>query len=196
MYVAHDDTRAVLIDPGTSNEAERQAVLAYLQERALTPDRILLTHGHVDHVLDCAYFAERFGLEVWMHREDLPLLEAAVRQAHLYGLDMAPPPQPSRWLEAGEEIEVAGVSWTVLHCPGHSPGSVCFHDSTLRVVIGGDVLFQGSVGRTDLWRGSMPRLMRSIHEQLLPLDDETIVYPGHGEPTTIGHERNLNPFLI
>ncbi len=196
MYVAHDEVGALLIDPGTSNESERHTVLSYLEERRLKPERILLTHGHVDHVLDCAFYADRFGLEVWMHREDHPLLEAAERQARLYGLHMATPPQPSRWLEAGDEIESTGATWRVLHCPGHSPGSVCFYDPTQQFVIGGDVLFQGSVGRTDLWKGSMTQLMQSIRDQLLPLDDETIVFPGHGEPTTIGHERALNPFLI
>ena len=130
-----------------------------------------------------------------MHRAELPFLVHAQEQARLFGVDLETPPAPEHFLEEGDTVAFGEVTWRVLHTPGHSPGSVCFYDEGEGAVLSGDVLFQGSIGRTDLMQGSMPQLMRSIFEQLVPLGDETRVYPGHGPATTIGRERQANPFL-
>ena len=113
----------------------------------------------------------------------------------MFGVSIEPPPETSSFLADGDVVEFGRVRFQVLHTPGHSPGSICFYDEPSRAVIAGDVLFQGSIGRTDLWRGSLPELMRSIFEKLVPLGDDVQVHPGHGPDTTIGRERESNPFL-
>ena len=199
-YVAHDSGEAALVDPGTTTPTERQAVLDYLDTNNLRVRHLLLTHAHIDHIFGCAFFAERFGADAdhggWqLHRADLPLLDHAPVQAELFGVRITPPPAPTHFLEAGEVLELGSASLTVLHTPGHSPGSVSFYNEADGFVLGGDVLFQGSVGRTDLWEGSMPVLLDSIRTKLLTLPDDTAVYSGHGPATTVGRERETNPFL-
>ena len=200
LYVVHDAGEAALVDPGTTTEAERQRVLDYLDEHDLRVRHLLLTHAHIDHVFGCAFFAERFAARAdhggWqLHRADLPLLTHAPAQAELFGVRLSPPPAPTHFLEAGEAIALGGGTLTVRHAPGHAPGHVVFVNEADGFVLGGDVLFAGSVGRTDLWEGSFPVLLRSIREQLLTLPDATVVYPGHGPATTVGRERRTNPFL-
>ncbi len=194
-YVCHDAGEAVVIDPGCYYEAERRLLLQYLDEHHLTVRRLLLTHAHIDHIFDCAYFSRRFGLSFQMHREDLPLLQHAQEQAAMFGVDIETPPLPDTFLAEGDTVTFGSVAWRVLHAPGHSPGSICFYDEVHREVIAGDVLFAGSIGRTDLWQGSLPQLLRSIYDKLMTLDDDVTVYPGHGPATTIGRERSGNPFL-
>jgi glyoxylase-like metal-dependent hydrolase (beta-lactamase superfamily II) len=194
-YVCHDAGEAVLVDPSAATPGEQEAVVAYVEEQGLTLKHLLLTHAHIDHIFGCAFFARRFGLSFRMHREDLPLLARAEDQAALFGVEIEPPPPVTDFLAEGDTITFGERTWRVLHTPGHSPGSVCFHDAGAGAVLSGDVLFQGSIGRTDLWRGSLPELMASIFRKLVPLGDETVVYPGHGPPTTIGRERRTNPFL-
>lgn len=193
--VCHDGDEAVLIDPGTYVPAERDSVLAYMERTGLVLRQILLTHGHIDHVLDLAHFAGASGLSYLMHRADLPLVGDAPYRATTYGLEMIEPPAPGGFLAEGDVVVVGTARWEVLHTPGHSPGSISFLDRENGLVIVGDVLFQNSIGRTDLWQGSLPQLMESIHQKLMTLPDETIVYPGHGPATTIGAERTSNPFL-
>ncbi len=194
-YVCHDAGEAVLVDPSAATPGEQEAVVAYVEEQGLTMKHLLLTHAHIDHIFGCAFFARRFGLSFRMHREDLPLLARAGDQAALFGVEIEPPPPVTDFLDEGDTITFGERTWRVLHTPGHSPGSVCFHDAAAGAVLSGDVLFQGSIGRTDLWRGSLPELMASIFQKLVPLGDETVVYPGHGPATTIGRERRTNPFL-
>ena len=199
-YVVHAGGEAALVDPGTASGAERRLVLDYLGAHGLRVRHLLLTHAHIDHVFGCAFFAERFGAAAewggWqLHRADLPLLENAAVQAELFGVRITPPPAPTHFLEAGETIPLGEGAFSVRHAPGHAPGHVVFVNEEDGFVLGGDVLFQGSIGRTDLWEGSYPLLLQSIREQLLTLPDETVVYAGHGPATTVGHERRTNPFL-
>ncbi|GIV61921.1 MAG: MBL fold metallo-hydrolase [Rhodothermaceae bacterium] len=194
-YVCHADGEAVIVDPGTSTPKEREAVVRYLEAKDLTVRHLLLTHAHIDHIFGCAFFARQFGDAFKMHRADAPLLERAQDQAALFGVEIEPPPPAGTYLDEGDTVRFGGHVWQVLHTPGHSPGSICFYDEAGGFVISGDVLFQGSIGRTDLWRGSLPELMASIYQKLMPLPDETRVYPGHGPATTIGFERQNNPFL-
>lgn len=199
-YVVHDGGEAALVDPGTTTPAEQQAVLDYLDAAGLRVRHLLLTHAHLDHVLGCRFFADRFAAEAdfggWqLHPADADLLAHARVQGELFGFRCDEPPRPTRLLAEGDEVALGESRFRVLHTPGHSPGSVCFYDEVNHFVLGGDVLFQGSIGRTDLWEGDYATLIGSIREKLLVLPDETVVYPGHGPSTTIGRERRTNPFL-
>ncbi len=194
-YVCHDAGDAVLLDPGTASDAERQTVLDYVTRNGLTVRHLLLTHAHLDHILGCAFFAQHFGMTWQLHEADLPLLEAAELQARMFGVELERPPAPETSLAEGGSVAFGNATWQVLHTPGHSPGSVSFYDAANGFVVGGDVLFRGSIGRTDLWGGSLPTLLGAIQDKLMPLPDETVVYSGHGPETTVGQERRTNPFL-
>lgn len=195
-YVCHDGGEAVIVDPSSASPREHRVVVDYLEREGLTVRHLLLTHAHIDHIFGCAFFAARYGQPFALHRDDLTLLRRGPEQAQLFGVSLEAPPEPDRFLAEGDTISFGETTWEVRHAPGHSPGSVCFYDARAGAVLAGDVLFQGSIGRTDLWKGSLPQLMRSIHDQLMTLDDDTAVYPGHGPATTIGRERATNPFLI
>ena len=188
-----EDTRkGVLIDPG--DEIDR---IAEESARAgLRLEFIVLTHAHLDHVLHAHQAQTRFNLELYMHPDDLYLVQNLAKQAEMLGLMpvAAAPPRVDGYLQEGDEIAFGKERMRVRHAPGHSPGSIVLLHEQLAVV--GDVLFLGSIGRTDLPGGSHETLIRSIREKLLVLDDEVRALPGHGEETTIGFERRHNPFLI
>jgi glyoxylase-like metal-dependent hydrolase (beta-lactamase superfamily II) len=168
----------------------------FVHRQGLIPVRLLNTHCHIDHILGNAFVAETYGLHLCAHPGETPVLEAAERVSQMYGLPAyrTSPPigQP---LAHDETLLLANIHWKVLLVPGHSPASVALYSSAFGLVIGGDVLFRGSIGRTDLPGGSMATLLHSIHTQLLCLPDDTRVLPGHGGSTTIGYERQHNPFL-
>ena len=194
-YVCHDGTEAVIVDPSSAEEMEHQVVERYVEENSLEIRHLLLTHGHIDHIFGCAHFARKYGLGWQMHREDVPLLARAEDQASMFGVPIEAPPEPEVLLSEGDRIYLGESELEVLHTPGHSPGSICFFERGAGAIVAGDVLFQGSIGRTDLWRGSLPELMQSIFQKLVPLGDDVRVFPGHGPDTTIGRERAVNPFL-
>jgi glyoxylase-like metal-dependent hydrolase (beta-lactamase superfamily II) len=186
---------AVVIDPGDEVE-EMIAAAARLRVRV---QAILLTHAHLDHITGVSRARSAFGASVYLHAADLPLYHAVVQQGLMFGLTVEPQPEPDLFYESDTRIRFGeyGVSWR--HAPGHSPGSVCLEvrgvrDSSPQLFVG-DVLFAGSIGRTDLPGGDYQTLIGSIRTVLLPFPDETPVYSGHGEPTTIGRERRSNPFL-
>ena len=199
-YVVSEGGEAALIDPGTASRAERREVEAYLAAEGLRVRHLLLTHGHLDHVFGCAHFAVTLGGAAehggWqMHPADAPLLQNAVVQGEMFGVRVDPPPPAAHALADGDAVEVGATTLRVIHVPGHSPGSVAFYDEAGGLLIGGDVLFQGSIGRTDLWEGSLDTLLASIRDRVLTLPDDTAVYSGHGPATTVGAERRTNPFL-
>lgn len=181
--------RAVIIDPG--EEADR--FIGEARRRGWTLDAVWLTHGHLDHIAGVRRVKELTGVPVLLHPSDRGLYDALPRQASWFGLDMEPAPAPDQAIEAGQKLYVGRHGFTIRHVPGHSPGSVAFVGEGL--VFSGDALFEGSIGRTDLVGGDLPTLLDSIHRELLSLDDRTVVYSGHGPATTIGRERQLNPFL-
>ncbi len=184
-----------VIDPG--EEAER--IADRIRASGLRPTMILHTHGHLDHVGGTAELAALLGggLPIGLHPDEIDLYRNAPMQAALFGLEVEAPPQPGLWLRHGDRVVVGGIDLEVRHTPGHSPGGVCFVASGADqvLVIVGDVLFAGSIGRTDLMGGSFPLLERSIREQLYTLPDHTRVICGHGPETTIGRERAMNPFV-
>ncbi len=186
--------KLVVIDPG--EEAAR--IAERVRASGLEPVAILHTHGHLDHAGGTAHLVELLpGIPVGLHPEDLPLYRNLARQGAMFGLSVDEPPDPDLELEHGQRIAVGGLELEVRHTPGHSPGSVSFvvHGAPEPLAIVGDVLFAGSIGRTDLWGGDFDLLARSIREQLYTLPAATTVVTGHGPTTTIGHESATNPFV-
>jgi hydroxyacylglutathione hydrolase len=183
---------AAVIDPSWNG----RSVAAALDERGYTLSHILLTHSHFDHVGGLAQLKEETAVSIYIHPEALPMLEQAVMSAAFWNIRIIPPPPPDEMLADGQILQIGRLTVHVLYTPGHAPGHVCFYLPEQGVLFSGDALFQGSIGRTDLPGGDHALLLRSIHEKLLPLPDETQVLSGHGPATTIGEEKQLNPFLI
>jgi len=184
--------RGTVVDPG--GDVER--ILEAIKKQDVNVEKIVLTHGHIDHIGGAADLAAALSVPVeGPHEADKPLIERVADQAAQFGVPEAKPVTPDRWMVEGEQVEIAGRMFDVLHCPGHSPGHLVFVDKELGFAISGDVLFAGSIGRTDLPDGDHATLIQSIQEKMLPLGDEVSFLPGHGQASTIGHERQTNPFL-
>jgi hydroxyacylglutathione hydrolase len=190
LIVAEQAGACAIVDPGE----EAGLILHKVAETGTKPVAIWLTHAHLDHVLGVARVSAETGAPVWLHPADRPLYDAVPEQAAWFGL-AAPPglPAPDRDMVHGAELAVGELRFAVRHTPGHSPGSVCLIGPG--IAFSGDVLFAGSIGRTDLPGGDFETLIGSIERELLPLPDDTILYSGHGPESTIGRERRTNPFL-
>lgn len=186
-----DETKqGVVVDPGGDAERIQEAI----QQAGFTVRRILLTHGHLDHAGAATELAEALGVPIeGPHRADAFLLDGLPAQGAKYGMDCKPV-TPDRWLEEGDTVEIAGQDFAVLHCPGHTPGHVVFVNAGLGFALVGDVLFQGSVGRTDFPYGDTQALISSIREKLFPLGDDIRFVCGHGPGSTFGAERRTNPY--
>lgn len=184
--------RGAVIDPG----GDREIILGAVQGHGVELEKILLTHAHVDHAGAAAVLARDLGLPIeGPHRDDQFLIEAIVSHAQMFGFPDVETFVPDRWLEQGDRVRVGEMELEVRHCPGHTPGHVIFFSASERLAIVGDVIFQGSIGRTDLPRGDFNSLVKSICEQLWPLGDEVAFIPGHGAMSTFGEERKMNPFV-
>jgi glyoxylase-like metal-dependent hydrolase (beta-lactamase superfamily II) len=179
----------VVVDPGD----EPGILLKRLERLGVDPQAVLLTHGHLDHVAGLAAVKRAFDVPAYLHPADRFLVETFAQQAAMFGLDLESPPLPERELTPGASFVLGECALRILHTPGHSPGSVTFVHG--KDAISGDVLFAGSIGRTDLPGGDLPTLLHSIDEVLVPLGDDVTIHPGHGPKTTVGRERAGNPFL-
>jgi hydroxyacylglutathione hydrolase len=193
-YVIGDEQsgEGTIVDPG--DEAARIALA--VEQTSLDIGRILITHAHIDHVGAVAALVDEYACPVLMHAEAEPMLRQLPTQAMTMGLRFGKVPAVDRYIEDEEVLEVGGLRLESLYTPGHAPGHLAFYLESEGLVLSGDALFAGSVGRTDLFGGDMNLLMRSINERLMTLPDETMVLPGHGPQTTIGDERNHNSFLM
>ena len=183
--------KAIVVDPG----GDAEILIERLVELDLQVERIIHTHAHLDHFLASGKMKEATGAKLALHRDDLFLWDMLEDQCRMFGIPFEKPPPPDQWLEHEEEIDVKGVQGKALHTPGHTPGSMCFLFANQKLLIAGDTLFQGSIGRTDLWGGNYQQIEKSIQEKLYTLDEETAVITGHGESTNIGHEMRSNSFV-
>ncbi len=185
--------RAAVIDPGGDLARIEEAI----RQAGVTVERIWLTHGHIDHAGGAAELKERLGVPIeGPHRADLFLLERLADTGRSFGMTGARNMTPDRWLDETDQVRVGELAFDVLHCPGHSPGSVALFNAAERFAIVGDALFRGSIGRSDIPGGDHKQLIGSIRAKLLPLGDDVAFICGHGPTSTIGHERTTNPFLV
>ncbi|MFN5170264.1 MAG: MBL fold metallo-hydrolase [Cyclobacteriaceae bacterium] len=194
-YVIWDDTReAAVVDPGCYTQAERDELIGFISEKKLKVRLLLNTHAHIDHVLGNAFVKKQFGVSLWLHRLEEPVLKSAEVFAGAYGIPSFETSVAEKELREDEPVEFGQTRLQVLFVPGHSPGHVAFYEPAKGILLAGDVLFNRSIGRTDLPGGDYDTLMDSIRRKLYPLPDHTVVYPGHGPSTTIGEEKLYNPF--
>jgi len=189
----NDETmHGAISDPGGDLDRIEQLIA----KTGVTLDKVILTHGHLDHAAAAGDLARKYGIPIeGPHRDELFIIERLPDDSRQYGFPEVGAFEPDRWLEDGDTVEVAGLTLDVRHCPGHTPGHVVFFHEPSRLALVGDVLFQGSIGRTDLPRGDHDQLIRSIRERLWPLGDDVAFVPGHGPISTFGDERQTNPYV-
>ncbi|RMF17039.1 MAG: MBL fold metallo-hydrolase [Gammaproteobacteria bacterium] len=184
--------RAAIVDPG----GDLPRIQAAVEQAGVTPEKILITHGHIDHAGATADVADHYGIPVegpeW---EDNFWIQGLAQQAGMFGFGSVRTFEPDRWLKDGDTVTVGNETLSVIHCPGHTPGHVVFFSEKHRLALVGDVLFNGSIGRTDFPKGDHATLIRSIREKLFPLGDDVQFIPGHGPMSTFGQERQYNPFV-
>ncbi len=195
-YVVYDETKeAVVIDPGCSTANEEKEIFNFIETEQLVVKHLINTHCHIDHVLGLNFIAAKFKLDAQMHKEDLGILEAVPTYANMFGMSVAPFSGKIQFIDEGDQIEFGNTVLKVVFTPGHAPGHVIFINEEEKIIFGGDVLFYGSIGRTDLPGGDHDTLIKSIKTKILSLSDDYTVYSGHGQKTNVGFERKNNPFL-
>ena len=195
-YLIWDSNKhCIIIDPGCSSQEEERELVSFISDKALKPVLLLNTHCHIDHIWGNYFITQKYQIPLQIHLDDLNLLRQGQMQAKHFGLSLPASPEPNIFIDPQKPIQVGEIILQVLHTPGHSQGSVCFWNQQEGYVLCGDVLFAGSIGRTDLPGGSYPVLMQSLNILTKTLPPETIVYSGHGQETTIGNEIKHNPFL-
>jgi hydroxyacylglutathione hydrolase len=195
-YILSDETRkCVIIDPGCYTVEEKKEISDYIAAHQLEPAKILLTHSHIDHILGNNYLCGKYNLEIEMNVIEKEMLKSAGLYGQMWGIEVEPSPEPSVFLEEGDRASFGNSTLEIIFTPGHSPGSICYYNREQKFAIAGDVLFYGSIGRTDLPGGDYDTLISSIHDKVFPLGDDFKIYPGHGPATTIAHEKKFNPFV-
>ena len=195
-FLLYDDTKqCAIIDAGCYSEKERNEIVSFIEKNDLEPVKLLNTHCHIDHILGNCFVARQYNLKSEAHQKDNIILENVVQHGRVFGVEAEQPPEMQIFLEENDIVKFGGSQLLVLHVPGHSPGSIVFYNEEQKFAIVGDVLFNGSIGRTDLPGGDYDTLIKSIKDKLFVLDDDVVVYTGHGPETTIGYERKTNPFF-
>lgn len=193
--VFNDHKNAFIIDPGNFSDEETAALHRFITENELKIKNILLTHAHIDHVLGLQKMHDFYKVPVLMHELDQEILDRNPMSARQFGFFFQPFEGEIKYLNENETLSLDEDHFKILHVPGHSPGSIAYYSEAEKLMISGDVLFEGSIGRTDLYKGNHEELIESIKTKLFVLNEETKVYNGHGNPTTIGFEKNYNPFF-
>lgn len=192
LLICEETKQGVVVDPGGDTER----ILSVVQKAGASIEKVLLTHGHLDHASAAGALAQRLGVRIeGPHEGDLFWLEQLPQQALAFGFPSVEPFLPDRWLHQGDTVTFGNQVLEVLHCPGHTPGHVVFFHRASKFAVVGDVLFAGSIGRTDFPRGNHEALIRSIRERLFPLGDDVEFIPGHGQNSTFGREREANPYV-
>ena len=195
-YIISDNSfECLIIDPGCYSPDEKKLLAEYIGANNLKPVKILLTHAHIDHILGNNFIAGRYHIPIQMNAIEVALLKAAPEYGKMWGIVAEPSPEPSLFVEEGKDIIFGNTTLKAIFTPGHSPGSFSYFHEKSKTLLSGDVLFMQSIGRTDLPGGNYETLIKSIKEKLFRLEDDIIVYPGHGPTTTIGEEKLNNPFL-
>lgn len=195
-YVLIDETKTcAIVDPGNLSEDENLRIKSFITENGLNPKMILLTHGHFDHICGVNFLTEEFNLPVYAHAKAQRMIDEAPEHGAAFGISFTQPLAINYMIEDGEELSIGNSKLKVTHLPGHSEGSVFFYNAENKIAVVGDILFNGSIGRTDLPGGNLEDLLGGIKNKLLTLPEDTQVFPGHGPETTIGVEIKTNPFL-
>ena len=185
----------IVIDPGCLDPNEEIKLKSFIEENSLSVKYLLNTHGHLDHIFGNAFVKHTFNLIHYAPEKDIPLFERAKEQSQGFGLSMKESPKPDKYIDESIQLFIGKIEMRFLFTPGHTPGEYCINFPSEKVCFTGDVLFKESIGRTDLWKGDLDTLFNSIKTKLFPLPDETVIYPGHGDKSTIGFEKRNNPFL-
>lgn len=195
-YILYNENKkAWLFDPGNMNGQETKAIESFISENELKIEKILLTHAHIDHVLGLQWAFDTYKVPVLMHREDKEVLDMFQISGMRFGFELDHIHVEIQYINEGDELDFDGEKFKIYHVPGHSPGSVVYHNENQKFIISGDVLFEGSIGRTDLYKGNYEQLIDGIKAKLFILDNDTQVFSGHGNPTKIGFEKEYNPFF-
>lgn len=195
-YVAYDETlECIIVDPGCYDAKDNAVLRKFIEENKLKPVALVNTHCHLDHLFGNKFVSDTYQLEPIMHEADLPLLEYAPLTAIQYDLQLDELPEVGKFVEEGDVVHFGNSSFEVLFTPGHAPGHICLLNRDEKIILSADVLFHLSIGRTDLPLGDHATLLKSIKEKLLVLEEDVVVYPGHGPNTSIGFEKKNNPFL-
>lgn len=195
-YIVFEDNKeAAIIDPGCSNPEENKVIVDFIYENGLKLTHLINTHCHIDHVMGNAFIAKEYNLPLTSSKGEQNVLDFQVQTAMMYGLPYTPSPSISIFIEEGDILSIGNNQLEVISCPGHSPDHICLYHKKSHQLIGGDVLFKDSIGRTDLPGGDHDTLIKNIKQKLLTLPEETVVYPGHGPHTTIGYEKTNNYFV-
>lgn len=195
-FVLYDDSKeCAIVDPGCSNTDEHATLTNFIEAKGLTPTLLLNTHCHIDHILGNKFVAETYNLKLISHKGEVPVLQAGIMTSQFYNIPYDPSPDIEIFIDEGDDVSFGNTKLEVLFVPGHSPASIAFFHRDSNILIAGDVLFQGSIGRTDLPGGDFDTLISSIKNKFYPLGDDVKVFPGHGPSTQIGQEKKTNPFL-
>lgn len=195
-FVVHDGTSCVIIDPGCVDRSEQEYLVNYIDSNQLTPVAVLLTHAHLDHIAGLDFVNRKYGVDVYLHEDDLFTFKGSPIAASLYGFTQyVQPEEPNKLLKGNEHLVFGNMEFDVLNTPGHSIGHVVFHNKTDGYVLNGDVIMRGSHGRTDLPGGDYATLKRSIIDTMFKLPEDTVIYCGHGPETSVEIEKQINPVL-
>lgn len=191
-----ENNEGIVFDPGMSNKIEENVFKEFIDKEKIILKKMINTHCHIDHILGCNFIKENYDVEFLVPKKDLLLLDHYDRQMEMVGITMEKPPKPDKLIDENGKLALNDCEIKPLFTPGHSPGEMCFLIDSENICITGDVLFKGSIGRSDLWGANTDALFDSIKNKLMILDDDVTIYPGHGESSTIGEEKTSNPFLL